>query len=119
MRISSISLIKDGSEITDFSKFKEGEIEVATTVEHFNGEDYIKVPKKFNFSLTYLPKSGADLDWVKEEDKNDKGWTFIINYVGGNKVTYTGVHLLKSTPNEVDGKTAKESQLDFYAADRK
>ena len=28
MRISSFSLIKDGSEITDFSKFKEGEIEV-------------------------------------------------------------------------------------------
>ena len=118
MRISSFTLIKDGTKITDFSKFKEGEVEVATTVEHVYGEDYIKVPAKYSFSLTYLPKSGADLDWLKEEESNDNGWTFIINYVGGNKVTYTGVHLLKSTPNEVDGKTAKESQLDFYAEDR-
>ena len=27
MRISSLTLIKDGSQITDFSKFKEGEVE--------------------------------------------------------------------------------------------
>ena len=119
MRISSLTLIKDGSQITDFSKFKEGEVEVATTVDHFYGEDFIKIPKKYNFSLTYLPKSGAEMDWLKEEDGNDNGWTFIVNYVGGNKVTYTGVHLKKLTPNEVDGKTAKESQLDFYASDRK
>ena len=100
MRITSLSLVKDGSEITDFSKFKENEIE-------------------YGFSITYLPQSGADIDWVAEEDKNDKGWTVIVNYVGGSKVTFTGVHLLKSTPNEVDGKTAKESQLEFYAAKRK
>ena len=43
----------------------------------------------------------------------------IVNYVGGSKVTFTGVHLLKSTPNEIDGKTAKETQLEFYAASRK
>jgi hypothetical protein len=119
MRITSLSLVKDGSEITDFSKFKENEIETTQTVEHFNGEDFVKVPKKYGFSITYLPQSGADIDWVAEEDKNDKGWTVIVNYVGGSKVTFTGVHLLKSTPNEVDGKTAKESQLEFYAAKRK
>jgi hypothetical protein len=45
--------------------------------------------------------------------------TLVVNYVGGNKVTYTGVKLLKFTPNELDGKTAKESQLVFSAADRK
>ena len=73
MRISSFTLVKDGSRITDFSKFKEGETEVATTVETFYGEDYIKVPAKHSFSLTYLPKSGADLDWVKEEASNDNG----------------------------------------------
>ena len=42
-----------------------------------------------------------------------------MNYVGGSKVTFTGVHLLKFTPNEMDGKTAKEYQLDFFAQDRK
>lgn len=119
MRITSLSLVKDGSEITDFSKFKENEIETTQSVDHFNGADFVKVPKKYGFSITYLPQSGADLDWVAEEDKNDNGWTVIVNYVGGSKVTFTGVHLLKSTPNEVDGKTAKESQLDFFAQDRK
>ena len=111
MRISSLSLTKDGSAITDFSKFKENEIETVQTVEHFNGEDAIKVPKKYGFSLTYLPESGADIDWVSEEDKNDAGWTVIVNYVGGKKVVFGGVHLLKSTPNEMDGKTAKEARL--------
>ena len=73
MRISSLSLILDGEQITDFSKFKE----------------------------------------------KGKIMTLVVNYVGGNKVTYTGVKLLKFTPNELDGKTAKESQLVFSAADRK
>ena len=119
MRISSLTLTKDGSAISDFSKFKENEIETVQTVEHFNGEDAIKVPKKYGFSLTYLPESGADKDWVSEEDKNDVGWTVIVNYVGGKKVVFGGVHLLKSTPNEMDGKTAKEYQLDFFASSRK
>lgn len=119
MRISSLSLTLDGGEITDFSKFKENEIETNVTVEHFNGEDTIKVPKKYGFSLTYLPESGADRDWVAEEDGNDKGWTVIVNYVGGKKVVFTGVHLLKAAPNELDGKTAKEYQLDFSAIKRK
>lgn len=119
MRISSLSLTKDGSEISDFSKFKENEIETVQTVEHFNGEDAIKVPQKYGFSLTFLPESGADMDWVAEEDKNDAGWTVVVNYVGGKKVVFAGVHLLKATPNEMDGKTAKETQLEFYAASRK
>lgn len=119
MRISSLTLTKDGSAIFDFSKFKENEIETVQTVEHFNGEDAIKVPKKYGFSLTYLPESGAEMDWVSEEDKNDAGWTVIVNYVGGKKVVFGGVHLLKSTPNEMDGKTAKECQLDFFASSRK
>lgn len=119
MRISSLSLILDGSEITDFSKVKEKEIETAQTVEHFNGQDVIKVPKGYGIELTYLPESGADKDWVAEEDKNAKGWTIIVNYVGGKKVTYTGCHLLKMTPNELDGKTAKEYQLDIFASKRK
>ena len=119
MRISSLTLTKDGSAISDFSKFKENEIETVQTVEHFNGEDAIKVPKKYGFSLTYLPESGADMDWVSEEDKNDAGWTVIVNYVGGKKVVFGGVHLLKSTPNEMDGKTVKEYQLDFFASSRK
>ena len=55
MRISSLTLTKDGSAISDFSKFKENEIETVQTVEHFNGEDAIKVPKKYGFSLTHLP----------------------------------------------------------------
>jgi hypothetical protein len=42
-----------------------------------------------------------------------------VNYVGGKKVVFGGVHLLKSTPNEMDGKTAKEYQLDFFASSRK
>ena len=116
MRISSLSLILDGSEITDFSKFKENEIETAQTVDHFNGQDTIKVPKAYGFSLTYLPESGADRDWVAEEDKE---MTCIVNYVGGKKITFTGVKLLKVTPNELDGKTAKEYQVDFSARGRK
>ena len=119
MRISSLSLTLDGREITDFSKFKENEVEHAVTVEHFNGEDVVKVPKKYGFSLTVLPEKGADLDWDAEEDKNDNGWTVIVNYVGGGKVVFTGVHLLKNTKNELDGKTAKEYQLDFHASSRK
>ena len=70
----------------------------------------------YGFELAYLPKSGAERDWLKEKDKI---MTLVVNYVGGNKVTYTGVKLLKFTPNELDGKTAKESQLVFSAADRK
>lgn len=119
MRISSLSIILDGSEITDFSKIKEKEIEIAQTVDHFNGQDVIKVPQGYGIEMTYLPESGADKDWVAEEEKNDKGWTIIINYVGGSKRTYTGCHLLKMTPNELDGKTAKEYQLDIFAAKRK
>ena len=119
MRISSLSLTMDGSAITDFSKFKENQIETAQTVEHFNGEDVVKVPKKYGFSLTYLPESGADIDWVSKEDENDAGWTVIVNYVGGSKIVFTGVHLLTDEPNELDGRTAKEYQLNFFAANRK
>lgn len=119
MRISEVALTLDGSLITDFSKFKENEIEVAQTVETMTGTDVVKVPKTFGFSLTYLPKSGADRDWVSEEDKNDKGWTLVVQYVGGKKVTFGGVHLLKSAPSELDGKTAKEYVLEFHAETRK
>lgn len=119
MRISSLSLVLEGAEIKDFSKFKENEIEQNQTVDHFNGQDVIKVPKAYGFELTYLPESGADRDWVAEEDKNDKGWSVIVNYVGGKKVVFGGCHLLKMTPNELDGKTAKEYQLSFAAKTRK
>ena len=116
MRISSLSLILDGEQITDFSKFKENEVEVAQTVDHFYGQDTVDVPPAYGFELAYLPKSGAERDWLKEKGKI---MTLVVNYAGGNKVTYTGVKLLKFTPNELDGKTAKESQLVFSAADRK
>lgn len=114
MKISQVTIVKDGSQITGFSKFKENEIEEAQTVELADGEDVVEVPPKYGFSLTVVPDSGADIDWSGTSNA-----TVIVQYKGGSKVVFTGCKLLKQTPGDIDGKTAKEVQLDFYAKARK
>lgn len=116
-KISHCTVVLNGKKITGFSKFKENEIEVKTEVETMDGTDVVDIPKKYGFSLSYLPDSGADIDWLDQEYSGNV--TAIIQYTGGHKVTFTGCSLLKMTPNELDGKTAKEYVLDFHADDRK
>ena len=114
MKISNVTIVLDGEKITGFKQFKENEIEEAQTVELADGEDVVEVPPKYGFSLTVVPDSGADRDW-----SGTKNATAIIQYKGGKKVVFTGCRLLKQTPGDIDGKTAKETQLEFYAASRK
>ena len=116
-KISQVTLVLNGDKITGFSKFKENELEVAQTVELADGEDVVDIPPKYGFSLTYLPDSGADIDWASSDYKDNA--TAVVQYKGGKKVVYTGCKLLKQTPGDIDGKTSKEYQLDFYAKDRK
>lgn len=116
-KISQVTLVLNGDKITGFSKFKENDIEIAQTVELTDGEDVVEVPAKYGFSLTYLPNSGADIDWVSSSYKDDV--TAVVQYTGGKKVVYTGCKLLKQTFGDIDGKTAKEYQLDFHAKYRK
>lgn len=113
MRISKVEIVIDGVAISGFSKFKENDIEVAQTVELADGSDFVDVPPVYGFSLTVVPESGADREWLGVKDA-----TAIVYYQGGKKVTYTGVKTLKVIHGEHDGKAAKEYQVDFFAKDR-
>lgn len=113
-KITRCTLVLDGEEIRGFKSFKENEIEEAIVVDTMDGQDVADVAEKYGFSLTYLPDSGADREW-----RGTKGATLILQRAGGKKVVYTGCRLLKWTPNEMDGKTPLEYQLDFYAKGRK
>jgi len=114
-RISKATVIIDGEDIaSDFSKFKENDLEVATRVQLYNGEDDADGTPSYGFSLTYLPGSGADRTWL-----GVKNATVIIQYKGGNKVIYGICRVLKQTFNDSDGKAAKEYQLEWFAKTRK
>ena len=114
MKISQVTVVLNGDKITGFKQFKENEIEEAQTVELADGVDVVEVPPNYGFQLTVVPDSGADRDWTGTSDA-----TVVVQYKGGKKVVYTGCRLLKQTPGDIDGKTAKETQLDFYARARK
>jgi hypothetical protein len=113
-KISHVTVDLDGDPVTGFSKFKENEIEEAQEVDTMDGTDTVDVNPKYGFSLTYLPDSGADREWL-----GTKNATTVVQYTGGKKVTYTGCRLMKQTPNELDGKAAKEYVLEFHASARK
>lgn len=117
MKISKVKVCLDGAEVTDFSKFKENEREFRQVVDTMDGDDVVEIPEKHGFSLTFLPNSGADIDW--DARKKETNITAIISYVGGRKVTFTGCSILKVSPSELDGKTAKEYVVEFHAKGRK
>lgn len=114
MKISSCTVVVNGEKITDFSKFKENSIEERQEVDTMEGTDVVEVPAKYGFSLTYMPNSGADREWLGTTNA-----TVIVQYKGGKKVTFTGCSLLSQEANELDGKTAKEYVLNFHADGRK
>lgn len=116
-KISKVEVVLDGSRVTGFSKFKENDIEFRTVVDTMDGDDVIEIPSKYGFSLTYLPDSGADIDWKAR--KSAVNITAIVQYVGGRKVTFTGCSIIKIGMNELDGKTAKEHVVEFHAKGRK
>lgn len=116
-KISHCTVLVNGKKYTGISKFKEKEIERKVEVDTMDGTSVVDIPKKFGFEMTYIPDKGADFDMFSSEF--DGNATVIVQYTGGNKVTFTGCSLLKATPNELDGKTAKEYALDFHAEDRK
>jgi len=113
-KIMRCELMLDGEKIIGFKSFKENEIEEAIVVETMDGQDVGDVPEKYGFSLKYLPDSGADREW-----RGTRNATLIFQRTGGKKIVYTGCRLLKWSPSEMDGKTALEYQLDFYAKGRK
>ncbi|PWJ70151.1 MULTISPECIES: hypothetical protein [unclassified Fibrobacter] len=116
-KISHCTVLVNGKKYTGISKFKEKEVEFKAEVDTMDGTSVVDIPRKHGFEMTYIPDKGADLDVFSAEF--DGNATVIVQYTGGKKVTYTGCSLLKETPNELDGKTAKEYALDFHAEDRK
>jgi len=114
MRISKLTLILDGEEITDFSKFKENEVESTVRVPLHNSEDVAESTPSHGFSVTFLPGSGADRNW-----NGIRGVTAIAQYKGGAKVVFGDCSVLKYTPNDMDGKTAKECVVEWFAKTRK
>lgn len=117
MKISKVEVVLDGAQVSGFSKFKENDRDFRAIVDTMDGDDVLAIPLKYGFALTYLPDSGADIDW--DSRAKETNITAIVHYVGGRKVTYTGCSIIKVTMNDLDGKTAKENVVEFHAKGRK
>jgi hypothetical protein len=114
--ISRVTVTQDGILLNTqgLKRFQPNAIERRAVEDEMDGDDVVELPKKYGFTLAMAAKSGADLNLRDVKDA-----TFVVQYEGGERVTYTGVSTLTETINEIDGKTGKEVVIAYHARGRK
>jgi len=97
--VASVTLNVSGQEITDFKGFKPPEEELAVPVNLMNKTGSVsKFPRLVDIEIDYVvPQNGR----FAFRDVKDARLT--VEYDGGYRETYTGVRVLKISPEKLDG----------------
>jgi len=104
----------NGKKIEHLKNFQKLEEEFRAEVDLMSGSGTVDKARKYKFSLEYAPpKTGAKMDWSDVVDA-----TFIIEFEGGIRVTYSGVDCLSQGEMTLDGQQEGVMTLTFIATSK-
>lgn len=112
--VSSVRLIVNGEEITDFNSVTEKEYEVRRPVQLMNKTGVTGCKQRYGVDVDYVvPEEGDEFDFQSVEDA-----TLILEYPSGKIVTYTGVCTLKIGSTKYDGEKEATKTIELLATGR-
>jgi len=109
--ISQCFVMHNGRKLEHLKNFKKLDEEFRVEVDLMSGSGTVDKARKYKFSVDYAPpKTGAKMDWSDVVDA-----TFIIEFAGGGRMTYSGVDCLTQGEMTVDGQQEAVMTLTFIA----
>jgi len=113
--VNRVSLEFDGQVFTDFESFTDNSVTKAKQVNMMNKTGHALMTPRYGFSVsTKVPVTGWPIDLF-----NIVGGTATVEYDGGRRVTYTGVHTLETGEGTSDGETELTRAITFGAEDKR
>jgi hypothetical protein len=112
--ISRAFVMHNGKKLEHLKNFKKLDEEFRAEVDLMSGSGTVDKARKHKFSLDYAPpKTGAKMDWSDVSDA-----TFIIEFEGGGRMTYSGVDCLSQGELTLDGQQEAVMTLSFIATSK-
>jgi hypothetical protein len=112
--VSRCFVIRNGTKLEHIKNYKSGEQVYRNEVDLMSGSGSVDIAGKYKFSFDYaIPKVNPKTDWSDVEDD-----TFIIEYEGGHRVTYSGVDCLSVGEATIDGQSEAVMTISFIAKSR-
>jgi len=112
--VSTVSLLINGEEITDFSAVEEKARTLRKQVNLMKKTGILGVTQRYGVSVDYVvPKDKPEFDFAGIEDG-----TLTIDKENGSRVTYTGVATLDIGATKYDGDKEATRTIEFVATGR-
>jgi len=112
--IAKCFVIHNGKKLEHLKNFQILEEEFRAEVDLMSGAGTVDKARRYKFSLDYAPpKTGAKWDWSDVSDA-----TFIIEWDGGSRTTYSGVDCLSQGETTADGQNDAHFTLTFIATSK-
>jgi hypothetical protein len=110
---SRVILEVNGAQIEDFDKFEEGDIDYNAQVKLMNKTGFMSVLPRYTMTVGYVKPLNGEFDWSSVRDGR-----LTVEYENGDRVTYTGVFLMKKGKETSDGENAIKRDIELGASDR-
>lgn len=112
--VSRVLLDVNGQSVEDFKAVTEKELEINKPVNLMNKTGFIKMTARYSVSVDYVvPETASEFSWEAVEDG-----TLSIEYMNGNRITYTGVYVLKMGEAKADGENEMVRTIELGAIGR-
>ena len=112
--VSTVRLVVNGEEITDFSSVTEKEYELRRAVPLMNKTGIVSVNPQYGVDVDYVvPEESVEYDFNSLQDG-----TLIIEYPSGQLTTYTGITTLKVGTTKYDGNKEATRPIELLATGR-
>jgi len=113
--ILKCTLSANGTEITDFKAFAEGERILRKQINLMNKTGHATMTPRYGVTLDYVvPSAGDEFDW----DAIENG-TLVAEYDGGRRVLFSGVSTLTVGEAALDQDNELVKKISLGASDRR
>jgi hypothetical protein len=112
--VSRVFLDVNGQSIADFKSATENERELHKQVNLMHKTGHTKVTTRYGVQVEYVvPETAEEYDWDSVSDGR-----LTIEYENGNRITFTGVYVLKIGEAKADGDNEMTKTIELGAEKR-
>ncbi len=111
--VNRVVLDVNGTTIEDFKTFTENEIELYKPVNLMNRTGHMKATPRYGCKVDYVVPGENEFDWTAVA-----GGRLTVEYDSGQRVTFTGVYILKIGEAKTDGDNETIKTIELGAEER-